>query len=143
MKSLLNRVPVIAALALAAVFVSAVPASAQSRFKGSFTLPHYVRWQGAVLAPGDYTFEIRSLADRVMVLKGPSGSRFITAVIVDQMATDASMLIVENRGAESFVSELCLGSSGRSLRYSVPKASKDVELAQGPVTRERILVAVK
>ena len=143
MKSLLNRLPVIAALALAAVFTCAVPASAQSTFKGSFTLPHYVRWQGAMLAPGDYTFEIPSLANRIMVLKGPSGSRYITAVVVDQKATDASMLIVENRGTESFIRDLCLGSTGRSLRYSVPKASKDVELAQGPVTRERILVAIK
>src|SRR3982074_1647265 len=39
-----NRVFVIAAFALAAVCASAVPASAQAVYQGSFTLPHTVRW---------------------------------------------------------------------------------------------------
>ena len=141
MKSLRNRVLVIAALALAAVCASAIPASAQAAYKGSFTLTHEVRWQSAKLPAGDYTFEIRSLSmPATMIVKGPNGSQFVTAVVVDQKASDQSMLIVENRGSSSAISELRLANIGRSLHYATPKAPKDVELAQ--VTREQILVAL-
>src|SRR5579864_8825476 len=140
MKSLRNRVLVIAALALAAVCASAIPASAQA-YKGSFTLAHEVRWQKAQLPASDYTFEIRSLSmPATMIVKGPDGSQFVTAVVVDQKASDRSMLIVENRGSSSAISELRLAEAGVSLHYARPKAPKDVELAQ--VTREQILVAL-
>ena len=140
MKSLRNRVLVIAALALAAVCASAIPASAQA-YQGSFTLTHEVSWQKAQLPAGDYTFEIRSLSmPAVMTVKGPNGTQFVTAVVVDQKASDRSMLIVENRGSSSAISELRIAELGKSLRYATPKAPKDVELAQ--VTREQILVAL-
>ena len=141
MKSLRNHMLVIAALALAAVCASAIPASAQAAYKGSFTLTHSVRWQNAKLPAGDYTFEIQSLSlPATMTVKGPDGSVFVTAVAVDQKAGEQSMLIVENRGSSSAVSELRLANIGRSLHYATPKAPKEVELAQ--VTREQILVAM-
>lgn len=140
MKSLRNRVLVIAALALAAVCASAIPASAQG-YKGSFTLTHEVRWQQAKLPAGDYTFEIRSLTmPATMTVKGPNGSQFVTAVVVDQKASDRSMLIVDNRNGSSAISELRLANIGRVLHYATPKAPKDVELAQ--ITREQVLVAL-
>jgi hypothetical protein len=142
MKSLRIRALIIVAFALTAVFASAVPASAQVAFQGKFTLSHQVRWQKATLPAGNYTFEIQSLATPRIVLRGPNGPQFINGFITDQMAVGQSMLIVENHGTESCVTELRLAPIGRSLRYSVPKAPKDVELAQGPVTRERITVAV-
>jgi hypothetical protein len=134
---------VIAALALATVCASAVPASAQAAFKGSFTLSHKVRWHNATLPAGDYTFQMESLSTPVRItVKGPNGYQFITALVADEKAIGQSMLIVESRGNQSAVSELRLAPIGRSLRYAVPKAPKDVELAQGPVTREQILVAM-
>jgi hypothetical protein len=140
MKSLRNRVLVIAALALAAVCASAIPASAQG-YKGSFTLTHAVRWQQAKLPAGDYSFEIRSLTmPATMTVKGPNGSQFVTAVVVDQKASDRSMLIVENRNGSFAISELRLANIGRVLHYATPKAPKDVELAQ--ITREQVLVAL-
>jgi hypothetical protein len=75
-----------------------------------------------------------------MTVKGPNGSQFVTAIVVNEKASEQSMLIVENRGSSSAISELRLAAIGRSLRYAVPKAPKDVELAQ--VTREQILVAM-
>jgi hypothetical protein len=143
MKSLRNRMFVIAAFALAAVFASAVPASAQAAFQGSFTLSHEVRWHNATLPAGDYTFQMQSLSTPVRItVKGPNGYQFITALVADEKTIGQSMLILENRGNQSAVSELRLAPIGRSLRYAVPKAPKDVELAQGPVTREQILVAM-
>ena|ERR1700676_919278 len=141
MKSLRNRVLAIAVFALAAVCASAIPASAQGVCQGSFTLTHEVRWQNATLPAGDYTFEIKSLSlPATMTVKGSNGSQFVTAIVVNEKASEQSMLIVENRGGSSAISELRLAAIGRSLRYAVPKAPKDVELAQ--VTREQILVAM-
>jgi hypothetical protein len=143
MKSLRNRMLAIAVFALAAVCASAIPAAAQPVVHGSFTLTHEVRWQNATLPAGHYSFEMNSLATpSTIILKGPNGSQFISALVADEKASEQSMLIVENRGASSVIRELCLASIGRSLRYAVPKAPKDVELAQGLVTREQILVAV-
>jgi hypothetical protein len=141
MKSLRNRIVVIAAFALAAVCASAVPASAQAASQGSFTLTHEVQWQNAKLPAGDYTFEIRSMSlPTTLTVKGPNGSMFVTAIVVDEKPGTQSMLIVENRGSVSAISELRLAHLGKSLRYATPKAPKDVELAQ--VTREQILVAM-
>jgi hypothetical protein len=142
MKSLPIRVLIVVAFALSAVFANAVPASAQVAYQGSFTLPHQVRWQKATLLAGNYTFEIRSLASPRLLLRGPNGPQFISAVVADQRPVDQSMLVIENRGSESCVTELRLAHVGRSIRYPMPKAHKDVELAQGPVTREKITVAV-
>jgi len=143
MKSLRNRMLVIASFALAAVGASAIPAAAQDVCKGSFTLPHEVRWQNATLPAGDYTFEMKSLANpSLIVLKGPKGYSFVSAVVADQKASAQSMLIIESRGNTSTVTELRLSDIGRSLRYAVPKARKEVEVAQVPATREQILVAM-
>ena len=142
MKSLRNRMLVIAGFALAAVCASAVPASAQL-VKGSFTLSQEVRWQNATLPPGDYTFEMQSLASPSHItVKGPNGYQFITAAVANETKSDQSMLIIEHRGSRSTIAELRLSSIGRSFRYAVPKAPKDVEVAEGPVTREQIVVAV-
>jgi hypothetical protein len=144
MKSLRNRVLIIAAVALPVVCASAVPASAQLVCKGSFTLSQEVHWQTATLPPGDYTFEMQSLASPYrIILKGPNGSSFISAVVANEEAdNDQSMLVVEHRGGRSTISELRLSTIGRTLRYAVPKAPKETELAQDPVTTEHILVAV-
>ncbi len=143
MRSLRNRALTIAVVALAAVFASAVPASAQVAFRGAFTLHHQIRWQNTTLPAGDYTFEMKSLATPRITLYGPRGPQFITASVADEKVLDKSMLVIENRGNQSCVRELRLAPIGRSLRYSVPKAPKDVELAQGPVTREQVLIAVR
>ena len=144
MTSLRNRMLVITAFALAAVCASPTPATAQGVYKGSFTLPHEVRWQNATLPAGDYTFEMKSLETSSLIrLNGPKGSQFIPALVADEKVTEQSMLVIETRGSISAVTELCLSGIGRTLRYAVPKAPKDVELAQGPVTREQVLVAMK
>jgi len=139
--TLRNRMLAIAAFVLTAVFASAVPASAQVAFRGAFTLHHQIRWQNATLPAGDYTFEMKSLASRLITLKGPRGARYITASVADENTLANSMLVIENRGKQSCVRELRLAPIGRTLRYSVPKAPKDVELARGPITKEEIAIA--
>jgi hypothetical protein len=144
MTSLRNRMLVIASFALAAIFASATPAAAQQAYKGSFTLAHEVRWQNVTLPAGDYTFEIKSVSvPSLITLKGPNGSSFIPALVANDRVSEQSMLVIETHGSISAVTELRLSSIGRTLRYAAPKAPKDVELAQGPVTREQVLVAMK
>jgi hypothetical protein len=134
---------IIAAFAVAAVCASAVPVSAQSAFQGSFTLAHQVQWQNATLPAGDYTFQIESFsAPSRITIHGPNGYQFITAMVADQKSSERSMLLVQQRNGKSVVSDLYLAEVGRCLRYAVPKSREDAELAQGPATTERILVAV-
>jgi hypothetical protein len=140
-----NRMLVIATVALAALCVSAVPAAAQAAFQGSFTLDHAVTWQGSTFPAGEYTFKMDSAArpNRIL-LKGPNGYGFVGSIVADNdKSSEESSLIIEHRGSTSIVRELYLAPLGMRLRYSVPKTPKEVELAQGPVTVERILVAMK
>ena len=144
MKSFQNRMLTIAAVALAAISASAPRASAQAA-TGSFTLPNEVRWQASTLPAGDYTFRMDSAATPArIVLNGPKGYSFISALVADRGdVSEQSSLTIEHRGSTSIVRELYLGQLGVRLRYYVPKGPKDMELAQGPVTTERILVAMK
>ena len=145
MTSLRNRIFATAAFALAALCASAVPASAQAVCAGSFTLPQEVRWQGGTFPAGEYTFRMDSVAApaRIM-LNGPDGRALVSALVADQDAGGGpSSLTIERRGGRAFVRELYLASTGLRLRYHVPKAPKEQLLAQGPVTTERVLVAMK
>jgi len=83
-------------------------------------------------------------APNLIVLDGPSGSSFVSAIVGDRdKISGPSVLIVEHRAGKSSVRELYMAQLGLRLRYAVPKAPKETELAQAPVTTERILVAMK
>lgn len=145
MTSLRNRMLMTVALGLAAICASAVPSSAQTVCAGSFTLPNEVRWQGWTFPAGDYTFRMDSVAKpNRIALKGPNGSVFVSTIVADQAARDGqSSLTIVGRGSKAFVHDLYLAPIGLRLRYEIPKAPKEELLAQGPVTTEHILVAIK
>jgi hypothetical protein len=145
MTSLRNRVLAIAAFGLATIFVTATPAAAQNAIQGSFTLPEEVRWQGATLPAGDYTFSMKSVAaPSVILLDGPNGGAFVAAIATDQLKpSNRSVLIVEHRGDMRVVRELDLPQIGVRLHYPQPKASKDDKLlAQGTATKEEALISM-
>lgn len=145
MKSLRYRMLAVSAVALAAICTTAVRAGAQNAFHGSFTLPTDVRWQAATLPAGEYTFTLKSITGpNLIVLDGPSGFSFVSAIVGDRdKISDRSVLIVEHRAGKSCVRELYMAQLGLRLHYAVPKALKEAELAQAPVTTERILVAMR
>jgi len=96
------------------------------------------------LCPLATTLEIKSVTvPSLITLKGPNGSSFIPALVANDKVSEQSMLVVETHGSISAVTELRLSGIGRSLRYAAPKAPRDVELAQGPLTREQVLMAMK
>jgi hypothetical protein len=145
MKANLIRVFAALAVGLIVACVSAIPAAAQDAVKGSFTLPSDVRWQNAALPAGDYTFALKSTAmPAQIILHGDNGAAMVmTSVISDRRDGQQSFLIVEHRGGSRFVRELYLAEIGLHLRYTVPAIPKhEHELAQGPVTTERVLVAM-
>jgi hypothetical protein len=145
MKSYLNRVLAIAALGIATVCASATPASAQGVFKGHFTLPNDVRWQGTNLPAGDYTFSLKSASvPAQLMVTGANGDTvfIITTATDDRRAGERSFMTVEHQGPNSFIRELYLAGLALDLHYRVPKNSKDEQrIAQGPVTTDRILIA--
>jgi hypothetical protein len=144
MKSFRNRILAIVSVGLFAICASAIPAAAQNACAGSFTLPQEVRWQGATLPAGDYTFSMKSVATPSrIILHGPNGFAFVTALVADSDdVSDRSVMTIVHRGGISVVRELYLAPIGLRLKYSVPKSQKDQELAQGPATTEQILVAM-
>jgi hypothetical protein len=145
MKSNFSRILAIATLGLIAVCASANPASAQSAFKGSFTLPNDVRWGNATLPAGDYTFSLksRSLPAQISV-QGPANVGFIMTSVTDKRDSgESSNMTIERRGNTRFVHDLYLADLGVHLIYpmpSVPKAER--ELAQGPASTEHVLIAM-
>ena len=145
MTSFRNRMLVIAAVALAAICASTVPAAGQGVIQGSFTLPCEVRWQAWTLPAGDYTFKMASMATpNIITLTGPNGSAFVPATVADKSdVSEQSSLTIEHRYGGAIVRELYLAQIGVRLRYNVHKAPKDVELAQGPVATEQVLVAMR
>ena len=145
MKVPVNRLFAIAALGLFSVAASALPAAAQTVYKGQFTLPHEVRWQNAKLPAGDYTFSLPSLAPFTpMTITGSDGSVIEVAHVNSGSRSDVpSVLILEQRDGTYFVRELDLSEISVQIRYNVPKQSRSNEqLAQAPTTTEKVLVAM-
>jgi hypothetical protein len=143
MKTNLIRIFAAAAIGVIAICASATPASAQA-FKGAFTLPNDVRWQGAMLPAGDYTFSLKSGVPAQIIVTRPDRTiAFVLTAVTDRRVTDQhSCLTIERRGSTRFVRELYLADVGLHLRYDAPKIPKnEQELAQGPATTEQVLVA--
>jgi hypothetical protein len=146
MKTKFTRIIAIATFGLIAICASASSASAQNAFQGKFTLPNDVRWANATLPAGDYTFSLSSstMSGRVFLQRPNGGAFILTSVIDNRNEGDSSKLTIEHRGGTSFVRSMYLAELGVELTYSAPKTPKqDVELAKGPVSTERVLIAKK
>jgi hypothetical protein len=140
----INRIFTVAAVGLFSVVASALPTSAREAAKGHFTLPFEVRWQGATLPAGNYTFSFESLASQTpMILSGPNGTIFeLGHINTGEPSSRTSVLILERHKGVYVVREADLASLGVDIRYDVPKQLReDKELAQ-KTTTDRILVAM-
>lgn len=145
MKPLQTRMLAIASFGLLGICAGASQAGAQNAVNGSFTLSHEIRWQGATLPAGDYTFTTSSSSGREpMLVKGPKGAIFqLPGALSYDRSDKPSVLILERHGIDYCVRELDLNGIGLQIRYRVPNLSKhDRELAQGPEVTERVLIAL-
>jgi hypothetical protein len=141
-KTKLTRIFAVAAIALVAACVAAIPASAQSAYVGKFTLAQEATWGGANLPAGDYTFKLESLAMPArIVVTGPNGSQFVSTIATDRVNCDQSNLKIERRSAGRYVKEINLAELKLQLHYQGPKLPKSEQLAMGPASIETVLIA--
>jgi hypothetical protein len=94
-------------------------------------------------AAGSYTF-IFSTTPRPnrMIITGPHGFELdLSSAMIYRKTDQPSNLILERHFGTSFVRELYLADLGLHLRYDIPKAKDEKELAQGPASTEQFLIA--
>ena len=112
-----------AALALA-LGLSPSLAKAQA-YHGRFTLPFEAQWGTAVLAPGDYTFEVASQSPHLVSLRDERGK---TVLIVpfptpeEKVSSNQSKLTLVDNGLRYVVQSLEAVELGETFEYSVGKA---------------------
>ena len=130
-----NRIRILAIATLGVLIAGACvsPAAAQfgSAFKGNFTLPDKVSWQGKVLPAGEYSFSLQTAAlPAQIVLRGPSGVQILlTCGRSIGGKSQQSALTIEWRGDSAYVRELYLAPIGVHFHYHVPKIPKEALLA--------------
>ena len=129
MKSI-RRLGYAAVLTLSALNFAPSLASAQDAV-GTFTLPHEVHWQNAVVPAGNYRFTIASGGPSEMLTLrkiGGSGAGFmmLVAVTEDSKPSDVSELVMVPRSTGSFVSTMQLPEFGVTLHFAVPAETREV-----------------
>ncbi|MBV8514641.1 MAG: hypothetical protein JO260_05020 [Acidobacteria bacterium] len=145
MKSLRNRILILAAAGLMAIGFGASASQAQVIYKGSFTLDHDVRWQNATMPAGNYTFTVPSTTrSKPALVTGPGGTVFQMPLVTSETKIgNQSKLILEWRGDSLCVREMDLAQIGLNIRYTVPKATEsDKLLANAHTGSEEVLIAM-
>ncbi len=132
MKSL-RKFASIAVLALVALSLAPSPASAQSAH-GSFTLPHEVHWQNAVVPAGTYRFSLEPRGpSELLTLRNLSGNREGFIILVNHVGpsvpSDLDRLVLVSRAGKSFVRTLELPKFETTLHFTVPSETTKKELA--------------
>jgi hypothetical protein len=135
MKSI-RRFIYIAALTLSAFNFAPSLASAQNA-AGTFTLPHGVRWQNAIVPAGLYRFTIGGIGpSEVLTLSKISGSGAgFMLLVTDTEASKPSglsQILVVSRPSGDFVSTMQLREFGVTLHFTVPSETR--EMAQAAAT---------
>jgi hypothetical protein len=129
MKSI-QRFAYAAALTLSALNFAPSLASAQDAV-GTFTLPHEVHWQSAVVPAGKYHFTMASNGPSEMLTlrkidgRG-AGYMMLVADTEVSKPSDVSELVVVPRSTGSFVSIMQLPEFGVTLHFAVPAELREV-----------------
>jgi hypothetical protein len=122
-----------AVLVLSALSFSPSPASAQDE-GGTFTLPHDVHWQDAVVPAGEYRFSLQPMGpSEILTLTKTAGkpaSFMLFAKDTDTIASsDTARLIIESKSGTSYVSAMHLPQFEVTLHFAVP-ANSGKEVAE-------------
>ena len=125
-------------LALGVLGASATNAHAQTA-TGKFTLTHETRWGSVLLAPGDYSFSLRSPSLPAPIVVGKTGTPEVVVVLPsvissEKLTQESRLVLSHDERGESFVSALYLGNLGLSLHYGAPRTRMATETAKlGPI----------
>jgi ribosomal protein L30/L7E len=132
------------ALALLTACFGASLANAQA-FQGTFHLPFEVRWRGAVLPPGDYSFTLNSgdtsPVNCVLVARKGQPATFIMPLTLDHSSSGESALIVVGHGERRTVRALRLAQADLVIYYPVSKADRQM-VAQVPELIQRLPISM-
>ena len=114
-------------LSLGVLGASVSSAHAQTA-SGKFTLTHETRWGSVLLAPGDYTFSLKSPSLPAPIMVGRAGTPAVAVVLPqavssEQLMETSRLVLSHDARGESFVSALYLGDLGLSLHYAAPKGT--------------------
>ncbi len=104
--------------------------------RGKFTLPRQVRWGTVTLAAGQYSYSVAH--GETVILHNSTGGGAIVMVSTVSMTdpSQASRILLQNEGAEWFVSSMVLGANGEELHFlSPPRRS---QLAQDAESRAKL-----
>jgi hypothetical protein len=116
-------------LTLSALNFAPSLASAQEA-GGTFTLPHEVHWQNAVVPAGEYRFTIGVDGPAEMLtlhkLNGPAASfmLLVTDTEVSPPSDLISQLVVVAQANERFVTTMRLPEFGMTLHFAVPDETR-------------------
>jgi hypothetical protein len=129
----LRKFAVLALFTLGSLAILPGAASAQTA-SGSFTLPHEVNWQTAVVPAGDYRFSLEPKgASFFLTLRNISGGHESFIIMVNNVASsefsDFNRLVMVSRAGKSFVSALDLPEFETTLHFAVPAEGASTELA--------------
>jgi hypothetical protein len=115
--------------------VFAVAANAQPSFAGKFTLPYEVHWGQAVLAAGQYSIRMNSVAGPAMVTSA-DGSRTVYTQFPTIADSDkgGTRLTITNLGNERKVRSLNLPALGKLVIFAPLTQSEREEIAKAGQT---------
>jgi hypothetical protein len=143
MKNQLNRIAVLVALSIFAVCAAGTPAVAQDAYRGTFTLPQEVKWQGNTLPAGTYSFALASAAVPArIIVRGSTGTKFIlTSSTSQDRSTGPSVMTLARRHGALYVQDIFVHELDMDLHFAAPKSEESRQLARGTIETEQILVA--
>ncbi len=113
---------------LLAVCFLATAAHADSLFKGTFTLIHPVRWDNAVLAPGQYSLALDESTQTIIIRDTATGktvARTFARPDYFQGNRDDSELVVTVRREQRAVSSVRLAGLGKVYQKARPFAASE------------------
>jgi hypothetical protein len=127
-------------LALVALLgLAAAAASAQTITKATFTLPAPAYWNNTLLQAGDYTLSLdrTNSGVEVVYLRGEGIAAAFFTPAGSEESSGHSCLRVDDVNGTYVIREFDEGPLGRSYRFGVPKAVRNLTLrgaARQPVT---------
>lgn len=129
--------PYLVAAAMLGAFAGT--ASAQSYLNGHFTLPNDVRWQGTILAAGDYAITMSSSQGPALVRQANGvGALFVLAKIVKPAEKgQPTGLLITRRGSERVVRSFNWRERGITFVY-VPLTHEERETLARADEREAV-----
>jgi hypothetical protein len=134
MKKMIRRYTYAAVLTLSMFSIAPTLAAGQSA-RGTFTLPHEVRWQNAVIPAGEYHFKTETRGPSAMLLLSkvdgaPAGFMILVSETHEITETkEANRLMLVSRKGKSYVSAMDLPESGLALQFAVPAPATEIARA--------------